>query len=250
MKFIEWIYSTYPNPYKDGHYGLLHILSLVLIAVFVIASTIILRNRSNKTKRGVLFVLALILIDFELARRVINLCKTSNLDLNLVLKILLPRPGCAISCWLVVIAVLVNKKQVYNLASLVSVLCGAIFFVYPGAGYNNEYILFENLYSIVTHVVFFTTAICFITYGFVDFKYKNIWKDLIGLAIVVVYAFLEIYLLKIEPDPFYFMPNNDVQEIIGMGYNLYLPFYLAFVVVYVNLYYFIESIKAKKSKKN
>ena len=248
MTFIEWITSKYPNPSISGEWGTLHILTLVLIAIFVVASSIVLRKRDEKVKRLVLIILASILVVFELARRVINLCITPNLDLNSVLRILLPRPGCAISCWLVMIAVFVNKKYFYNLASIVSILCGTMFFAYPGAGYNNQYILFENLYSIVTHTVFYTTAICFVTYGFTDFKYKNAWKELIGLAVIIAYAFLEIYVLKIEGDPFYFMAGNEVQDIVGMTYELYLPLYIVFIIVYVNIYYLIAG--AKKKNKN
>ena len=110
MTLKQWLYSSYPNPYKDGHFGLLHILTLVFIAAFVVVSTMFLRKSDAKSKRRVLFVLAIILIFFEVARRVINLCKTPDMNSNQLLKTLLPRPGCAISVWLVFIAVIVNKK--------------------------------------------------------------------------------------------------------------------------------------------
>ena len=251
MTFIEWLYSSYPNPHVNGQFGLAHILTMVCIAIFVVLSTIFLKKKSQKSKRIVLFVIAMIILIFELARRGINFCKTTDYSLNNVLRILLPRPGCAISCWLVIIAVIVNKKFLYNFTSIVAFLCGLIFFAYPGVGFNNQYILFENLYSIVTHSALFALSICFITYGFTEFKYKPIWKELISLAVMLVYVFLEIYVLKIEGDPFYFMPANEVQDIIGLSYDLYLPLYLIFMVIYYNIFYLIGDRKNvfKRKKK-
>lgn len=249
MSFIDWLFSSFPNPHIDGQYGFLHIATLIFIVAFVVVSSILLRKANTKTKRIILFVLAGIILFFEVSRRVVNLVKTTDYSVNNILRILLPRPGCAISCWLVIIATLINKKFFYNFSSIVGIICGIIFFAYPGAGYNNKFILFENLYSIVSHTLFFTASICFITYKFTDFKYKKMWKELICLFVLIVYSFLEIYVLKIEFDPFYFMPNNDVQEIVGMNYNLYLPCYIIFMLIYFNIFYFIPYIKNRINRK-
>lgn len=92
-------------------------------------------------------------------------------------------------------------------------------------------------------------AVCFITYGFTDFKYDSIYKEGICFGAMLIYTFLEIYLFKIDPDPFYFLRDNEVQEIVGMGYGLYLPLYLIFVSVYVNAFYFIPYLKKLKASK-
>ena len=248
MKFIDWIYSTYPNPSVDGQYGVLHIVTMLLCVGVIVGSTFLLRGKSERTKRTVLLVYAGIILLFGLVRRVVGFCKATEFTTNSVLRILLPRPGCAIACWLVIIAPIVNKKWFYNMSSIVGILCAIIFFAYPSVGFNNKYILFENAYSIVTHSFFLISSICFITYKLADFTYKEIWKDLLGIAVLVVYAFLEIYVLEIDPDPFYFMPNNEVQEIVGMDFALYLPLYLVLMFVYINIYYFIPYLKNKRKK--
>ena len=213
MSFLEWLYSSYPNPHINGEWGLLHIMVLVLSIAFIICSSILLKNKSAKTKRIVIGIMAAIILLFEITRRVVNLIKTTDYSMNNTLRILLPRPGCAISCWLVMLATIINKKFFYNFASIIGILSGIVFFAYPGAGFNNEFILFENLYSIVTHSLFFIMSICFISYKFTDFKYKKSWKEGICFGILFIYVLLEIFVLKIESDPFYFMPNNDIQEI-------------------------------------
>ena len=100
--------------------------------------------------------------------------------------------------------------------------------------------MFENLYSIATHSFIFITAICFITLKFTNFRYKTIWKELICFAVMLIYVFLEMYVLKIENDPFYFMPGNDIQEIVGLAYPLFLTIYLCFIMVYFNIFYLIK----------
>ena len=147
-----------------------------------------------------------------------------------------------------VLAVIINKKYFYNLASIIGILCGGIFFIYPGAGFNNEFILFENLYSIATHALFFTMSICFVTYKFADFNYKKPVGDGFCFLGLLFYVILDIWVFKIEKDPFYFMPNNDVQEIVGLDYGLYLPLYALFIIVFVGLFYLIPALKKRKAK--
>jgi len=250
MRFIEWLYSSYPNPHVDGQWGALHIITLILCLAIVVTSTLLLRNKSSKARRIFLWVLAAVIIIFEVARRVINLCKTTDYSTNNILRILLPRPGCAISCWLVVIATIVNKKFMYNFASIIGIICAVIFFAYPGVGFNNEYILFENLYSIVTHSLFLVLCICFITLRFTDFRYKNCWKEGVCLLVMAVYVVLEMFVLKIESDPFYFMPGNDVQEIVGLGYGIFVTLYVAFLLLYFNVFYLINDRKLVFKKKS
>lgn len=246
MTFKEWLYSSYENPHINGQWGWLHITTLVLCIAIIVAIALLFKNKSQKSKRIVLFVIAGLILFFELARRVITLTQSSSYTFNQILWILLPRPWCAISCWLFMISTLVNKKSLYNLVSITGLLCTLIFFAYPGVGFNNQYILFENLYSIVTHSLVLIGSITLITLKFAKFEYKTIWKELIGLALIFVYAFLEIYVLKIESDPLYFMPGNDIQEILGVSNGLYVALYALFIIVYWNIFYLIGDRKNVK----
>jgi len=110
--------------------------------------------------------------------------------------------------------------------------------------------LFENLYSIVTHSLFLVLCICFITLRFTDFRYKNCWKEGVCLLVMAVYVVLEMFVLKIESDPFYFMPGNDVQEIVGLGYGIFVTLYVAFLLLYFNVFYLINDRKLVFKKKS
>ena len=51
---------------------------------------------------------------------------------------------------------------------------------------------------------------------------------------------LEIFVLKIQSDPMYFMPNGDIQAgILNINYGLYLFMYIAFLALYVNVFYLV-----------
>ena len=247
MKFSEWLFSTYPNPSVNGEWGTLHIAVLISCILFIVATSLLLKKADMRIKRGILCSMAGIILAFGLIRRVIGIIAMNEFDVNRFLKIMLPRPGCAISCVLVILAIIINKKYFYNFAAIVGTLCAVIFFAYPGAGFNNEYILFENLYSIVTHAFFFIMSICFITYKFTDFSYGSAWREGVCLAVLIAYSFLQISVLKTDPDPFYFMPGNEVIKVLGnMSYELYLPLYLVFITVYLNSFYLISMLAKKK----
>ena len=184
-----------------------------------------------------MFIIAGILIFFELTRRIVNITN--------------PRPGCAISVWLVMLSPFINRKWYYNFSSMISAICAVIFFAYPGAGFLHKYILFEDLYSIVTHSAFFVGSFLIITLKLADFNYKKVKNELISLGVLVGYSLLEMFVLiknangdPLEKDPFYAMPNNEIQEIVGMkSYGLYLVLYILFLTLYFSTFYFLNRKK-------
>lgn len=245
MSFRDWILSNRPsdNVAINGRWGWLHITTLVICIATIIILAIVFRKRSEKSKKIVLWVLVGLIFIFEISRRIINLIKTTNFTVGGVLGTLLPRPWCAIACWSLMISALVNKKFFYNFASITALLCALIYFAYPSAGFNDKYIVFENVYSITTHSLLLVTSITLITLNFTKFEYKDMWKELICLAVVYVYAILEIFVLKIESDPLYFMPGNEIQNIFGVGWGAYLVIYISFVILYFNVFYLIDDRK-------
>ena len=145
----------------------------------------------------------------------------------------------------------INRKWYYNFSSMISVICAVIFFAYPGAGFLHKYILFEDLYSIVTHSAFFVGSFLIITLKLADFNYKKVKNELISLGVLVGYSLLEMFVLTknvngdpLEKDPFYAMPNNEIQEIVGMkSYGLYLVLYILFLTLYFSTFYFLNRKK-------
>lgn len=262
MSFREWFFGSgqmnpgFSNPRVNMQWQLPHILVLLACIGTIIALAFIFRKKNEKTRKIVLWVLVGVILLFEIVRRIKNIwamIATGSTSTYEVLHILLPRPWCAISCWALIIAAIFRKKYMYNAASIMALLCAIIFFAYPGAGFNNVYMEFENIYSIVTHSLLLVTSISLITLKFTDFKYKGMWKDLVCVAVIFVYALFEMYVLKIADNPLYFMPipGNEIQEILGVGAALYVVIYCAFLAVFINIFYLINDRKTvfKKRKK-
>ena len=251
MSFHNWIYSITPEGSDiNGAWKLPHILTLVGCIITVIALAFLFRKKDKKMRTVVIRVLIGLILFFEIARRVINFIKGGHNTLNDVLYTLLPRPWCALSCWALILSMFVNKKFFYNFASASAFVCALIFFAYPEAGFTNKYITFEHLYSIGTHSLLLITSLTLITLKFTDFNYKTAWKEGICLAVIYIYAFIEIYLLDIASDPLYFMPNGDVAKVLGgMSYGLYLPLYILFIGVYFSSFYLITYFSQKKRNK-
>ncbi|MBQ8308665.1 MAG: YwaF family protein [Clostridia bacterium] len=258
MTFKDWLFSNYPpNSGIGGQWGALHIATLVVCVLAIVAIAFLFRGKSEKTRYTVLLAMALCIAFFELSRRIINISKGNCADLTSTLRTLLPRPWCAISCWLVMITVFTRKKFLYNFTAITALLNALVFFAYPSVGFNNKYILFENVYSIGTHSLLLISAVSMITLKFTDFRYKrgDGWTnsailELITLAIVVAYAFLEIFVLKIEADPLYFMDGNEAQGVLGLDYPIYLMVYLVFLAVWLNAFYLVQGWIAKKQTKD
>ena len=262
MTFKEWFFGEngtinpgFNNPSVNMQWKLPHILVLLTCIATIIAIAFLFRKKSDKTRRIVLWVIAGAILMFEITRRVKNIIAmsiTDSITLDSMLYTLLPRPWCAISCWSIIIAAIFNKKYLYNVASFTALLCAIIYFAYPGAGFNNTLMEFENIYSIATHSLILIGSISLITLKFTDFRYKDFWKDMICLAVIFVYACIEIWILKISDNPLYFLPgDNDIQDIIGVGNTLFVIIYIAFVTLFINLFYLINDRKNvfKKRKK-
>ena len=257
MSFEQWIFGKdFNNPKINGEWGLLHILTLVFCILLIVGITLLFRKKDEKFKRNILFIISGILLFFEIARRIINISNPITFTKYNLLWVMLPRPGCAISVWLVMLSPFINKKWFYNFTSIISILCAVIFFAYPGAGFIHQYILFEDLYSIVTHSLFFVGSFLIVTLKMAKFDYRNVKYELISLGVLIIYCILEMFVLKknssnapLELDPFYTLPNNEVQEIVGINnYIIYIILYVLFMCTYFSSFYLISKKNIKRLK--
>ncbi|MBO7214756.1 MAG: YwaF family protein [Clostridia bacterium] len=263
MTFRDWIFSLHPeNDGYNGQWQLPHILTLLISIAFIIGLTFAFRNKSRSARTTVLRVLAGCILFFEIARRIINYKKGVMFDLNSTLTHLLPRPWCAISCWILIFTSIFNKKTLWNFSAINALLCAIIFFAYPSTGFNHKHLLFENIYSIVTHALLIVSAVLILTYKLGDFRYKRetfaqgFLKEIIMFVAVFVYGILELpSILDLSFDPLFFVPThpgytNDVQEILGLSGALYLTLYFTFLIIWINAFYLIPILRKKLSKSN
>ena len=243
MTFSQWLFGDIDNPFKAGQWGALHILVMLLCAALILLFHFASKCAKNpeKTRRIIISTLMSISVLFEIMLRFtrgMNHFYFWQMEVNVtsVLELALPKPWCQISTWLLISAVFVKKPFFYNFASLSALLSAIVFFSYPGVGFNNEYLLFENWYSICTHALLLTTSITMICFKYADFRYRWFGKLMLCFGLTFVYGLLQIFVLKIHVDPMYFMPNGDIQAgILKMDYGLYLFLYFAVLLIYINV---------------
>lgn len=260
MTFIDWLYSERPEGavVEANPWGLLHITVLLSVIAVIFLIALVFRKKDERIRRIVMLIITIGLVFFEVTRRIINLSRgdlivDGIIDWDLIIYRLIPRPWCAISCWVMIASFFVKKKFFYNFTVMSSLLSAVIFFAYPEVGFKTH-IAFEEIYSIGTHSLLLIGSISLITLKFTDFRYnrgkEKFWYELICYGVVFMYAILEI-ILKIEPDPLYFMPGNGVNEIISLPYPIYLFLYLVFIFgVWNNTFYLIPIIiNNQKNKK-
>ncbi len=255
MTFSQWLFGGIDNPFKAGQWGPLHIGVMVTCVALIMGFYYIVKHVKNKDRAKKIIVYSLVsaIAFFEVMIRIVYCVKLYVLDLPemqgvTLLWIILPKPWCAVACWSLIASVFVKKPFFYNYASLSALLCSFIFFIYPGVGFNNEHLLFENWYSILTHALLLTTSITLMTLKYTEFRYKEFWKVALAIGLVMVYALIEIYILKIQTDPMYFMPDGDIQaDILRLNYGVYLTGYILVIITYINVPYLIsdrEKVKA------
>lgn len=255
MTFSQWMFGGIPNPYKGGQWGTLHIATLLLCVALIIGFYFIVKRARDKerTRQRIVFALVGAILFFEIMIRFVQCVKLYHLHLpemsglNFVW-IMVPKPWCAISCWALIACVFVKKSFFYNFASLSALLCALIFFSYPGVGFNNEYLLFENWYSILTHALLLITSITLMVLKYADFKYRELWKTAVCFVLTFVYAFIEIFILDFHDDPMYFMPNGDIQaDILKISYGLYIFLYSLLILTYINTAHMLGDRAALKA---
>ena len=248
LTFKEWLFGGIENPFKAGQWGPLHIAVMVSCVALIIGFYFIVKYAKNqeKAKKIIVYTLIGLILFFEILIRYVRtvnllvLAQSANV-LHDLCWIMLPRPWCAIACILLIVSVFVKKPFFYNFASLSALLCSFIFFCYPGVGFNNVYLLFDNWYSILTHSLLLTTSITLIVLKFTSFKFKDFGKLAICFALTFIYGLIQIYVLKIHNDPMYFMPHGDIQEgILHISYGLYLFGYIAIFLTYITLPHILD----------
>lgn len=252
MTFHDWLFSNYPeNSAIQGQWGPLHIVTLAACIVLIVVLSCLFAKKSERTRQRVILVLAICILVFEVARRVINFSRGETLTFTFFLYLILPRPWCAISCWFMIVAAFAKKRFLYNFCAMNALLCALVFFAYPSVGFNHRHILFENVYSIATHSLLLISSVVLMTLNLTSFQLRkgNLLKEGGLLVGMYAYTFIETFWLKIEPNPMQLLPNNDVQKVLGLPYPPYLVVYFVFLAVYFSAFYVVQHILDKHRHK-
>ncbi|MEG1751822.1 MAG: YwaF family protein [Clostridia bacterium] len=246
MSFLDWISGkNNPSiPKSEYLYGTRHIIVLLTVLALVVVLSIILKNKSDKTKNIFFKVCVSIFLAFEILSRVFNLIFTDDYSLEHIVKIILPLHFCSVMVWIIIIALLTNNKPFINYAVIGGLLATTAYLLFPAVGLNKTFLSFDALYSICSHSLGWVVCILLITTGYAKFDFKKIWQPYAITVAIIGYAALFNFVIFPGSDYMYMRENP-------LSFNSAIPYqiiFLAVIAIYILMFYLI-SFGVKKCKK-
>ncbi len=235
MSFKDfWTNENNPSLSKSEYlYNTRHIIVLGLTVLACVILTWIFYKRSDRTKQILFYVLASILLFFEIASRVVNLIIAESYTFASVMEILLPMHMCSVMVWVFIIAIFSKNQFLLNFGAIGGLLATLIFLLYPAVGLNRVYMSFTCIYSTFSHMLGFITVILLMTLKRVRFEFKKIWQPFLCFAIMFAWGALLNWV--IFPGSDYMYLRNDPLE-LGLPFPYHI-LYAAIIAVYITLFY-------------
>lgn len=226
---------------KNYLYNTRHIFCLLIVVVFCIGFSILLKRKDEKWKKIFFTVIASIFLFFEISSRVVNLIITKEYSIEKISNILLPMYICSIVVWFLIIGLYTDNNIILEFATICGLIATTAFLLYPAVGLNRQYMTFTQLYSTITHMLGFVTCIVMMTAHKVVFR----TQDLPIILSIFIGMFLYGFLID-----FYILPGNDHMYLLNDPLELKLPFnyrllYGVVLFVYICSFYIIPLIQNK-----
>ena len=234
-------------------FNIWHILYLLVIIGSIIGTAFLMKNKSIDKKNKVLSVLAILLVvsyisDFFVHDFVYSDDGVTGAGLNMDK---LPFHICTVLCPVIVFAQFNKRVQKFlEPITALAIVAPLMYITYPSSGVGGEPWCYRTFQTMFFHGVELAWGFLTVAFGKTKFSWKNIWKALVGLFMIGVWAKLGNLLLGynwffIESDPF------------GIGLNVYILFFavpvaiFAMVALIYSIYYGVIAIcKKMDSKKN
>lgn len=220
-----------------------HLITLALAIIATIVLVLAFKNKSDKTKRVVLWVFFAIFLAFEILSRVFNIIKGGDL-----FKILAPMHFCSIMVWIIIVSIALNKKPLYSISALGGLLATTAYLLYPAVGLNVEVLNFSAFYSIFSHTLGFVASVWLIACGFTSYKFKNMWHSLVFAGAVIGYSAILNFVIYPGENYMYYVKNPFPFEIGAWFQVLYAAVVLTYISIFYVTYYFVKKHKNKISK--
>ena len=222
-------------------YGTRHLLILLCVTILAVMLSIIFSSKSKKSQQILLYVLAGILLFFEISIRIVNLIVISEYSFKNIATIILPREICSIMVWVFIITIFTKKQVLYNFSVIGGLLATVIFLLYPAVGLNRTYMSFACIYSVVSHMIAFIYGVLMLSFGLVRFEFNKIWH--IYLCFVIMFLWGVLLDFVIFPGENYMYLINDPLQL-----NVKVPYQIIYgiaLVIYVAIYYIVSYLKLK-----
>ena len=249
---IEWFHGLFSDNIGGptiGLFSIWHIMYLVVILGIVIGGIFLLRNRSEKTKRRVvsialIFALVTYAADFFAMPFYINGDIYAYLDK-------LPFHICtSIS----IIAAFTHFKKIKWLETPVAVLCVVaplMYMTYPGSALSGSAFSYRVVQTMLYHGAVLAYGVWAISTKQVEMKIKNVWKELVVIVVIALWATLgnTLYVFGDRSYNWFFMNGSpfgfpaQIQPFITI-----FAVYLMCLIIY-GIYYAVVAISRQIKKR-
>ena len=202
-----------------------HFMYIILIIGYSVVMAFLLKDRSEKTKRKVLSVIAIsvtcvYILDFFL----MPLVREDHLiDVDK-----LPFHICTVLAIMVPFAQF-NKKfeNIKDVVACFAIVSCLMYITYPGSALGGVNVFsYKVVQTFLYHGVLFAWGFLSVTTGSVVLSFNKIWKELVGLVILVIWGLIGSYTYS------HFTPHHyDWFFVTGSTYPFIPKFLMPFVVI-------------------
>ena len=176
-------------------FSIWHIMYIVLIVGSTIGAAFILKNKSEKTKRIVLSVLAIAAISAYIADFFLMPLNRTSGDIDIDK---LPFHICTFVSVMIPFAQFNSKAKkgtsFREVVACLAIVSSLMYVTYPGSALGDiGTFSYKVVQTFLFHGLVFAWGVLSLTTGSVTLKFKNIWKPLIGILIIMAWATIGNY---------------------------------------------------------
>ena len=227
-----------------------HFMYIALILGVSIALAFVLRGKSERTKQIVLAVYAVLvtavyIADFFLMPLV---REDHSIDIDK-----LPFHFCTVLAILVPFAQF-NKKiaSIKDVIACFAIVSSLMYITYPGSALGGvDVFSYKVVQTFLYHGVLFTWGFLSVTTGSAVLSFKKIWKELAGLAIIIIWALIGSYTYSnLTPNHYdWFFVTGSTYPFIPVWLMPFVVLVLVFAMcAIIHLIDFVVKICFKKSQ--
>ena len=244
-EFFTKIFGTNKGSIEITLFSIWHILWIVLILGLSLGAYFLLRNKSEKAKTTSLNVLAYLVIGFYILDFFIMPFSQGKIDIDK-----LPFHICTLTGIFIPFAQF-NKKfsPIRNVITCFAIVASLMYITYPGSALGGVTPwCYKVVQTFIYHGLVFAWGFLSVTLKAVNFNFKEIWQEAVGLVIIIVWAFFGNYAYVGIPDghhydwffvtgstfpfvPTWLMPFLVFIAVFGMCALIYLIDYVTKIII-------------------
>lgn len=252
QKFYKW-FTASGVEYLDTStylYKTMHIAIIASVIALTILVFFLFRKKSEQVQRNFLVAVSVLMITCEIFTRISKLlfhAEKGMLTVAQIVKDVVPIHFCSVMIWLLIFAVLFDKRSLLSFGAVCGLIGCAVYLAYPVEGLDHSFFNIRMLNSPLTHGLGFVVCMNLFLWGFVHINIKDLWKTYILLSCLLAYGAIMNILLPGEN--YMFIITNPTP--IDTGKIPYqIPFIIAVIILVALIYlipYWIGKLRKKKS---